>query len=180
MIERRKSKPEDDTLIYDENADPVERASAISRLTVDGFTDIEPLLAQILRHESLFLRSQSIISLLGFFHKSRYIDDAVQMLHSDPEWMARGDAVFALSRFASRTGEQRKPIIRELVQCLMRDENSAVQRKCYEGLLLLLAPERKRSSIPDNFNRERDVDWELLKPYLDDQNRSGRRHELRV
>lgn len=168
-MQRYKSKPEDDKLIYDESADVVERASAISRLTVDGFYEIEPLLVKLLDHESFLLRGEAIKSLLGFWRKSEYIDNAVRLLRTDRDPTVRSDAAFALSRVTLRTGKQREMIVEKLVEGLMQDEDFGVHEECYRGLLQILAPERSLTTIPTYFNRERDVDWELLKPYLDQQ-----------
>lgn len=168
MKERHKSTPDDDDLAYDESARPVDRAGAVKRLALDGFTEIEPLLAELLHHDNFLLRGQAIKLLLSIWTRSRYIDDGVKMLHSDSEWEVRANAAFALSSFAAYTGEQRERIVRELLVQLLNDEDHAVQRRCYEGLLQLIVPERSQANSPTYFNRERDVDWELLKPYLDE------------
>lgn len=168
MKKRIKSKPEDNGLAYDEGARPVDRASAISRLTADGFEEIEPLLAQLIISDDFLLRGEAIKALLGLWKKSHYLNDAVRMLHTDAEWSVRGDAAFSLTQFALRTGVQQETIVRELVRSLTQDEHFGVQEACYRGLLKLLTQERKLSTLPTSFNRERDVDWELLKPYLDE------------
>lgn len=166
MMQRIKSKPEDNQLAYDESARPVDRASAISRIAFDGLFEIEPLLKQLLLHESFLLRAEAIKSLVRRWKKPEYVDYAIKMLHSDPEWVVRGDAALALSGFALNTGKKQNLVIKELLECLLHDHDPVVQRRIYEGLLQLLAPERSRMSLPDNFDREHDVDWELLKPYL--------------
>jgi hypothetical protein len=93
------------------------------------------------------------------------------MLRTEPEWEARPQAALALKSFVLYsnicTGMQRERIIQELVQALTTDDNEYVQSRCYESLVEILAPERKPITLPDYFDRNRDVDWNLLKPYLD-------------
>lgn len=166
MKKRYKSKPEDEVLVYDENADSVDRAGAIFRLSIDGFQEFEPLLAKLLYAESFILRAQAVKSLLSIWTIPQYIDDAVRLLHSDPNWEVRADAAFALASFVKYTGQQRDPVIKELLHQLVNDEDDAVQRRCYKELCELLTADGA-SGIPTYFDRERDVDWELLKPYMD-------------
>ena len=49
----RKSTESDEKIIYDESADPVERVAAISRLAVDGYAEMEPFLANLLKKETI-------------------------------------------------------------------------------------------------------------------------------
>lgn len=166
-MQRRKSTSADEQIIRDKNADPVERASALFRLAVDGFFKFEPLAAEWLRHPSPFLRAEAVKVLVGFWRKSEYLEEAVQLLHFDPNEMVRGDAAFALSQFTFRTGERRETVVRELVKQLMQDDDFGVHEQCYRGLLQILAPEKSLTTLPTYFNREHNVDWELLRPYLD-------------
>lgn len=168
-MRRRKSTPEDEIIIYDETINPGERASALFRLAVDGFSDMEPLLVKLLSHNARILRGEAIKILLSSWRLPQYLDDAVRMLHHDLDDHVRSDAAYSLAQFArySEDGIKQKDfIIKELVQSLMNDDEQFVQETCYEGLLKLLAPERGYVQLPDDFNRERDVDWELLKPWI--------------
>src|SRR5687768_9109542 len=99
-MKRRKSTPEDEVLIYDETIDPGERASALFRLAVDGFSDMEPLLVNLLSHSESILRGQAIKILLSGWNLPKYLDYAVRMLHHDPDSDVRSDAAFTLSQFA--------------------------------------------------------------------------------
>jgi hypothetical protein len=167
-MERRKSRPGDEKLIYDESADPVERAGAIFRLAVDGYPHMERLLTSLLNHSNYMLRSQSIKILLGGWEMAEFSEKALEMLDSDPDWEARSGAAYALSKFAkSGVGKEYKSqIIRALVSSLIKDDDEAVQESCYEELLSLIAPEKGHVELPLLFDRNRDVDWSLLEPYL--------------
>jgi hypothetical protein len=167
--QRYKSSPDDDRLIQDENARPLDRAAAMTRLRFDKLYHFEPFFASLLDHAAYVLRGEAIKTLLGMWKRSEYLDAAIQLLRSDPEWETRTDAAFAMTMALGQgviKGSERERVIEELAQALMRDEDDIAQSRYYELLLEILAPERK-GAVPDYFNRERDVDWQLLKPYLD-------------
>jgi hypothetical protein len=169
----QKSQPGDKELIYDENIDVGERASALFRLAVDGYSQMEPLLVSLLNHNESMLRGEAIKILLNGWNLPQYLDDAVKMLHNDPDDHARSDAAFSLGQFARycEAGiEQQDFIIKELIYQLINDEKPFVQSTCYDQLLGLLAPERGYVELPDDFSLERDVDWKLLTPYVNDKN----------
>jgi hypothetical protein len=165
----KKSKPGDQHLIYDENAPSGERASAIFRLGVDGFFEMELFLAELFNHPEPILRGQSITVLLGLWKKKRYLDHCIQMLHNDVDGITRSDAAFAMGQFAKYTevAKEKKKIVQELTKRLQEDVNEFVQKQCYQKILETVIPDRRSASLPGEFNRQRDVDWELLKSYLD-------------
>jgi hypothetical protein len=171
MTERYKSTPQDDVIARDENADPVDRESAIGKLTVDRLYEFEPLFIKLLNHRSHYLRGKCIWSLVGFWNRVEHLERAIEMLRTEREWEARQDAAHALTSFVLYsticTPAQRERIILELVRTLTTDEDDFVQKACYEDLIEILVPERKLEPLPDYFDRNRDVDWNLLKPYLD-------------
>ncbi len=166
---RRKSKEGDEQLIHDESVNVAERASAIFRLAVDGYTEMESYLVQLLDHEDDLLRGESIKVLLGGWKKEKYVDKAIEMLHHDPEYAVRGDTAFSLRQFVTgfENGQKYKErVLKELIKQLQKDENWAAQSSCYEETLKIITGERFGIKLPDDFNRERDVDWNLLQPYV--------------
>lgn len=70
---RKKSTASDERLIYDESVRSVDRVAAISRLAVDGYAEMEPLLAKMLDDEDYLLRDQAIKVLLGGWGQSKYL-----------------------------------------------------------------------------------------------------------
>jgi hypothetical protein len=170
VTERYKSTPQDDALARDETADPIDRVAAIAKLTFDQLYEFEPLFVRLLDHPSHYLRGRSIYSLVGSWNKAKYLERAIEMLHTETEWEARKEVALALTSFVLYsticTPVQRERIICELVNTLLTDEDEFVQGGCYKNLIKILAPERKLIPLPDYFDRKRDVDWNLLKPYL--------------
>lgn len=167
-MQRRKSTPNDDALLQNDSADPVERASAMTRIGIDNLKHFETTIAGLLNHPNFILRGEAIKVLLGKWEMSKYLNDAVQMLRSDSEWSARADAATAMSTFTQFTKQSHELVLSELINCLMNDEHRSGQKSCYEEILKILAPSKDWTSLPNRFDRERDVDWNLLKPYLDE------------
>lgn len=88
------------------------------------------------------MRGAAINTLLGSWHREKYLDSAIRLLLEDrgEDGTCRADAAFALGQFS-------------------------VQRRSYEEILRMVAPDRE---APDGgeFDRDRDVDWALLAPLL--------------
>lgn len=177
MNKIKKSTAQDFELAYDNSADAVERAFAIRHLVFDRVYEIESLLVQLLKHDEEFLRGEAIAALLARWHKTQYIDAALQMLNSDASYVARREAAFALGEFAAFADNAEKykdTIIRKLLEALLEDENWTVQQSSYEKILTLITgkifvsehlPQKARE-----FNRNQDADWNLLKPLLEKYN----------
>ena len=158
-----KSKPRDLIIASDETADVVERSSAIARLRFDGCTELEPLLVKLLQHKSFLLRRDAIVTLVGFWEKSEYVETALRMLQADPDESVRSGAAYALAEFVLNTGTNRQNVINSLTKQLQRETQFGVQEECYKSLLKLVAPHKLMQTAQTTFKRERDVDWNLLK-----------------
>lgn len=161
-----KSKPEDVSIASNEKTDAVERSSAIARLRFDGCTEIEPLLIKLLRHQSFLLRRDAIVTLVGFWKKSEFVDLALQFLHDDEDETVRSGAAYALAEFVTNTGMNKQSVVAGLSTQLKRETQFGAQEECYKGLLRLVAPHKLLPSVSTAFKRERDVDWNLLRSYL--------------
>lgn len=174
-MKRIKSTSQDELILINENADPTERVRAARCLASDGFVDLlQPTLDSWLNLSEPLLREEAITLLLGGFGYENYVDKAIKILSDDPDWLVRGDAAFALSSFAIRFREAEKynnQIVSALFRSLLNDEDEAVQEKSYKGLYELLTKQPLISSR-DVFDRDNDVDWNLLTPYLERYNLS--------
>lgn len=158
-----KSKPEDLAIAASEKTDPVERSSAIARLRFDGCTEIEPLLVKLLRHQSFLLRRDAVVTLVGFWKKSEFVDSALQLLQNDTDESVRSGAAYALSEFVADTGMNKQSVLEGLSKQLKRETQCGTQEACYRALLKLVAPNKLTGTTTNIFKRERDVDWNLLK-----------------
>lgn len=167
---RYKSTPEDEQLVRDDSADPLERETSIKRLAYDQIYEMEATFARLIKDSSPYVKGAALNALLAYWKKSQYIDDAICVLRQDESPTSREKAAFALSQFLNRNDaakDYEKRIVSELVRALTHDDDFGVQEVCYQEIVKRLAPDRKVVSHAMYFNRERDVDWELLKPYLD-------------
>ena len=161
---------EDLNALTDSRADPADRVRTLSRLAhweKSKYDRLEPTIAALLKEASSPVRGGAINTLLGSWHKAKYVDAAMRLLHEDhdEDWTARADAAFALGKFALRTNQERERIVRSLVRALREDPEWPVQRRCYEEILRLVAPDRELADGGE-FDRDREVDWELLSPYM--------------
>lgn len=127
-----KATPEHERLLAHEAADPSERARAVSLLAADGRRDLEPVLAALLRDQAALVRSEAVLVLVGRWHLSVYVDDALTMLRVDPSWTVRSDAAVALTWRALDTGEPAARATAEaaLTRCAGEDPDPSVRDRC--------------------------------------------------
>ena len=163
--------PEDLRNLTDGNADIAARVEALNRLAYwekGKYDHLEPTIAGLLHDPSAFIRGGAIKTLLAGWYRDGYVDQAAEILRMDrdEDWTARADAAFALAQYTIRTGKHHNRIVGELVRALLQDQDSAVQERSYQELLRVLAPERDAYAATGEFDRDRDVDWDLLRPYM--------------
>jgi hypothetical protein len=165
MITRRKSTPDHDRLLGDERADPVDRVEAMRCIAADRLMHLEPQVAELLEHANDMLREQAISTLVMQWQLANYVPVALRMLTGDPSPSARGRAANVLAEFVRYTALEKDTIVAALIHALKNDPHEYVYTDAYHGLVRILAPERKSSTLPDPIDRERDIDWTLLAPY---------------
>ena len=169
MTKIRKQHPGDVQLVRDESADPVDRASAMMRLAVDGHWEMIDLADQWLARDELELRVEAVGLLVGYWKLEDRIPITIEHLKHDPHTDVRSRAAAALVDFLNRTGKHRDRILKVLVHQLQNDTDYLVQRYAYELLLRTLLSERPIPEPPYAFDRGRDVDWSLLRPWMDSE-----------
>lgn len=154
---------------YNDSADIVERIEAIETLAFDGYKEMKPLLQQLLNRENHFLRAEAIKTLLARWEDSDYIDKAIEILKNDNEWSVRSSAAFSLAeylKYSDKKENVKDKILEELVHCLLNDKDESVQETCYEKFYEIVTGKYLKSSSTE-FDRNGNVDWNLLQPYLD-------------
>lgn len=165
-----KALPTDPETLLDPSVDSVERIAALSRLVSDQRREFEPFIAKLLVNPEPVIRAKSILSLVGRWQIENYVGAAVQMLTDDPDELARSNAAQALSMFAGtdKAREQdRLLILRALTRLIKSDKNEDVQEAAYEAILQLLKrPANEYFHERRSFDSKKDVNWELLSPYL--------------
>ncbi|MBK8252197.1 MAG: HEAT repeat domain-containing protein [Polyangiaceae bacterium] len=168
-----KSTNRDRKLLLDSTADPDDRVRALSRVGADHLVEYEPLVATLLDHEDSILRGKAASVLLGLWQRTKYDERIVEMLLTDPDWGARHSAASAIStylRFPNEpddlTNERRTKLLKALVRSITEDEEQLTQANSYRCFIKCVAPDREEP-FRTEFDRERDVDWELVTPYLE-------------
>jgi hypothetical protein len=164
-MRRRKQRPGDEKLVHDETADPVERASALMRLAADGRTDLVDTAIAWLSHPESMLRSEAVTKLLVFWRRENQFSAVLDLLYQDPDPDVRVAAACALSTFIEPVPSHRDEVLRALVHQLEQEDDRAAQACYYEELLRHILPKGTVPDVPHLFDRERDVDWELLRPW---------------
>ncbi len=169
-MKRIKSTQNDEIVLRNESVPPADRVSAATVLASDGFgREIFPVLEEWLNHSHFLLRGEAIWMILSGFGHQKYVQKAIQMLHQDSNWSVRKYASLALSDFSKEYIAGKKyeeQIIEQLLISLLNDEDEFVQRDSYKGLYKLIT-DNVLTFDKDSFDRNRDVDWNLLRPYLE-------------
>ena len=171
-MKRIKSTPQDEIILADENADPVERSSSAKKLLSDGYGKVVvPVLEQWFEHKESSLRDDAVSLLLASLGHQKHVGKAVQMLHNDPDYIVRSNAARGLAIFCTKFIEGEKyeeKIIKELLLALIQDDEPYVQKDCYKGLCSIINEESwDYYDEKNSFDSEKDVDWNLLQPYLE-------------
>lgn len=174
-MKRIKSTTEDEKILTDQNADLVERSSSAKKLLSDGYGEVVvPVLEQWLNHKEASLRDDAVSLLLASLGHEKYVGKAIEMLHNDPDDIVRGDAARGLALFCAEFIEGEKheeQIVKELLLALLQEEDLFIQRDCYKGLCRIIKNEDwKYYDEKDYFDRNQDVDWRMLQPYLEEYN----------
>jgi hypothetical protein len=171
MMRHGKAQPNDPYVLRDETARPVDRAAALSRLVSDRRTEFEPDIVKCLAHDHPILRGKALIALVGHWCMARHVPQADRLLVEDPDEAVRGNAAYALSMYAWLGGvpeQERSRILRTLARVAQTEEDPGVQQSAYEGVLRILdRPFAEYMREARVFDPRRDVNWELLKPYLE-------------
>jgi vesicle coat complex subunit len=153
--------------LTDPNSDPVDREAALRHLAhweKGKYVHLEPTIARLFHDPIPMVRGAAIKALVGTWHLTDHVDEALKMMRGDSDWSVRADAAFAVGSYAKYTGHERERILKALAEAVRADEDPAVQEAAYEQVLALL--ERDITWSAGEFDRDRNVDWELLQPHL--------------
>jgi hypothetical protein len=151
--------------LLDPNEDPVNRANAIACMQADGVVRHEELIASFVDHQSPHLRSAAIKMLLRW-DRFGYLPLALDLLKNDPERVVRGTMTQAIA-YVAHVGQHFDEIARALVAAIENDPDPGVARYAYQAARVIIVPENWLDTRvnDENFDRQRDVDWNLLAPY---------------
>ncbi len=165
-----KAHRDDPRNLRDETCALVERAAALSRLVSDERREFEPYIVTLLTHDEPLLRAAALLALAGRWRLERYFEVAFRLLTEDPDWLVRSNAAHALSMYACRspiTPQKKHSVLRALALSVQTDPDAGVKEAAYRALLQILErPVSEYFHASREFDLRRDVNWELLRPYL--------------
>ena len=153
-------------LLYDDDADVVDRSDAIGVIRRAGAFEHEDKIAELLDADQSMLRVEAVLSLVGGWKKEDYLPRGLEMLRNDPKDDARSAAANALYWFLAETGRRRAEILAALAMAVKSDPSEYAARSAYEGLFQLLRPGESTVFLVDPGDRPQYVDWTLVDPYL--------------
>lgn len=155
---------EHERTLLDAQADPVDRASAISCMRADGVQRHETLLVSFLDHPSPHLRGESIAALLAWGRRE-FLSIAYDEMANEDEPGIRVMMASSLASWAMTHPRDKRESLARLAERMRIDPDEWVVERIYVRVRMVLELPRLRSR--DDFDRERDVDWAALAPYLD-------------
>jgi hypothetical protein len=158
----KKSQPGDRELLADVNACPVDREAAMMSLLSDKEPGLEALIAPLLRHENLALRTSAIIAILGRLGLDEYFQMVMGFLAGDEESGVRTAAAKSLEMFVTYTGRAREEALRELLRVFLTADDRWVQMSTYDAVVRIVKGTWS-STLKEVFSLKTDVDWQVLR-----------------
>lgn len=167
MTRPRKSTPEMERLLYVDDADPDAMSDAIDLVVTDQLFDHEPQIRKLVNHREEEIRGQAARSLIGIWAREDLFEKAYHMLRKDPSDIARTQALTGFGVWLQHSAidhPRRDEVIRQMAAALRDEQDDFMQMVLYRNLREAITGQDYFT--PRDFEFERDVDWELIKPYL--------------
>jgi hypothetical protein len=153
--------------LTDPDSDPVDREAALRHLAhweKGKYIHLERTIANLFHDPIPMVRGAAIKALVGSWHLTNHVDEALKLVQGDPDWSVRADAAFALGSYSKYTGQDRDRITKALATVVRADDDPAAQEAAYEQVLSLF--DQPITWSTGNFDRDQHVDWEFLARYL--------------
>jgi hypothetical protein len=157
----KKFTAEKERILLDENEHGVNRAWALLAMRIDGVVRHEALILSWLDSPDVDLRGEALNTLAKWKGDEYYSLALERALHDPDEW-GRKYAANALCRIAIELPRYEDEVLRLLVRMVESDE-LFVAFCAHNYAREILGFERQ--IISRIFDREKDVDWQLLAPY---------------
>ncbi len=172
-----KAKKDDHIVLQNDKETHSVRACALSRLASDQRRELEPYIADLVSHKVPILRAEAIRVLVGRWNLKKYLSACYNLLFNDPDVMVREYAACALAGYARYqeviSENEKKRVLRALAKVVQSDIYGA-NEAAYDGILQILGyPIYELLNLNRMFDPKIDVNWDLLKPFLDNNETSG-------
>lgn len=163
---------EDLALLRDPKAERRALVSAIGRVVDARLYEHEDAIRALMSHPSPDVRAEATSTLLALWKRADLIDAAVHMGLHDSNEFVRGEVYIGLGNLmrSDRTVDPvlvRKALV-AMTAVVTRDPDRAVQAGAYRTFLEILGRLKPGESVPARFDRDRNVEWGLFEPYLNE------------
>jgi hypothetical protein len=165
MMTAKETRPLD-IKVLKEGGTTSELIDAIDNVGYDRLLEHEPLIAKYVA-AGCPVRGDALKTLIGRWGLPKYLPVAFDALRRDPSEVICGEVITALYLYAKCCDDHREEILREIAVAAVSDHDVAAS--AYQTFLELVAPERDRDFMDEldfEFDKDRDVDWQLIAPYL--------------
>ena len=169
----RKSTPEMERLLYQDDAEPQLLERAIRLTMSDMLFEHEPRIRQLVEHPDPEVRGRVIRRLVGILGREEMFQQGYRMMNEDSSVIARGHAVTAFGLWLEHDGvdhPRRAETLDQMVRALEiamtfdDEDGELLQRKLHRELMTAITGDEYKT--PDNFEPGRDINWDLLKSYF--------------
>lgn len=151
-------------ILADDSADPVERLNALANLVAEGATDLRDMVEPLVNHADDGLRQWALNHMLQTLGLREYATIAIERLQASLDgepWCESLMAAYSLGWYPLKRPEDTQWVCQQLARALRAADDPLIQAACYEALLR--ASRAPSTLVLSSFQRDRDVDWELVR-----------------
>jgi len=166
MTRQRKTTAQQVSDLNDQNADPFDRAKAISFITHDNLFEHESDIRSLIDDPSEVVRGEALRRLFFMWEREDLLDRACAMALEDESGYARLEAIDALGmhfKGGIEDPKKKRKVLRTLIACLRNEQERTEQVGAYTAILSILDGNDRFS--PGEWNKETDVDWQRLREF---------------
>ncbi len=162
IMKRKKSFPEDEGLLKDNNANPMDRALALNRIASDRLFNNEPVIEELINSDFPSLRSEAIMCLLGHWKRTEWFSKAIEMVRevTEPSEVVIASAL-ALNMYHRSTLEYKDEILKAIASRIIDSKNKRLQKRLNNFFLEINSQANGKSDIV----MDSIIDWDLLYRY---------------
>ena len=176
MNKRQKTTPEDEINILNPEAHWLDIVSAMRAISFDKLTEYEHVIYEYTKHPDWSVRGDAMSLLLSHWKREDLMEEAFAMLQDESEDVQNhvADGICIWYGYCVRKNKLSKYMdqaITEVIHAALRAEDSAVRNSLYRNTLSMIKRDTLGHVRESNFHRN--VDWELIDPYIKD-------HSLKV
>jgi hypothetical protein len=166
-MRRKKFTAEEEAILLDPNADPVDRHSAIACMRSDNLRIHEALVLSFLDDPSEYLRSAALQTAVHWDART-YLPLLGQRMLQDPSEVVRGESAISAWWVVKNFPDTKETILPWLACMAASDECPPNRFGAYEHFIDLVSEGAETfNGLQRGLDPDRDIDRARLQPYLD-------------